>query len=565
MDFKNKKLIVLLFISIFILSSNFVIQAQVDGQVISGIVLEGNENIAEQEIFPLIKTVVGEPLDEEKLKADLQKIYESGYFQDVSISFESYQGGLKAIFELVEYPIVKDIIIEGNQTYPDEKFLSILNIEEGKVLNHSKLVEGRKTIDRLYQDDGYILAGFKDINISDEGILKLKFNEGYINDIIIKGNEKTKDFVILRELEFAEGDILNLEKMQKSFQKLVNLNLFQDFNPQLERVASEENTANVVLELTEAKTGNLGAGVTYSSKDGWLGFVNVQEKNFLGNGQTIGFDWKFGGVSNYSLNFYEPWLLGTETSFGINLYDRSSDGTDSDDGDYQEHRRGGSISLGHNLIEEWNGKIRYKIEDSTRNLVDDNDADNPNIKDTKDASIRSMTLQVNRNTSNHPFNPTKGAIDTFSVEYAGQALGGSHNFTKYNADLRRYYPGFKSGHAWGLRLNAGIADGNVPELEKYRLGGSESLRGYDNGTFSGEDMLLLKMEYRFPIADNFTGVIFTDTGNAWDKSDKIALDDLHFSYGAGLRMNTPIGQIRLDYGFNDQGEGQPHFGIGQAF
>lgn len=565
MGFKKKKLIVFLFISLFILSLNPEIHAQVDGQVISGIALEGNDNIADEEILSLIETEVGSFLDEEILKADLQRIYELGYFQDVSISFESYQGGLKAIFELIEYPLVKEVIIEGNKSYSDEKLLSILDIEEGKVLNQSKLVKGRKEIDKLYQDNGYILAGFKDINISDEGILKLEFNEGYINDIIIKGNEKTKDFVILRELEFAEGDILNKKEMQKSFQKLVNLNLFKDFNPQLERVQDEENAANIVIEVTEAKTGNLGAGVTYSSKDGWLGFVNVQEKNFMGNGQTIGFDWKFGGVTNYSLNFYEPWLFGTETSFGINLYDKNSDGTDSEDGDYQEHRRGGSISLGHTLINEWNGKIRYRIEDSTRKLVDDKDAENPNIIDTQNASIRSLTLQVNRNTSNHPFNPTSGAIDTFSVEYAGQVLGGDHNFTKYNADIRRYYPGFKSGHAWGVRLNAGTTEGNLPPLEEFRLGGSESLRGYDNGTFSGADMLLMKLEYRFPIADNFTGVLFTDAGNAWDASDKIALDDLHYSYGAGLRMNTPIGQIRLDYGFNDQGDGQPHFGIGQSF
>ncbi len=561
MGFKKKKLIVFLFISLFILSLNFEIQAQVDGQIISGIVLEGNENVAEQEIFSQIETEVGSFLDEEILKADLQRIYELGYFQDVSISFKSYQGGLKAIFELIEYPLIKEIIITGNHSYSDEKFLSLLNIEKGKVLNHTKLVSGRKNIDRLYQDNGYILAGFKDIDISDEGILELEYNEGYINEIIIKGNEKTKDFVILRELEFAEGDILNINKLQKSFQKLVRLNLFQDFNPQLERVASEENTANIVLELTEAKTGNLGGGVTYSSRDGWLGFVNVSERNLMGNGQTLEFDWKFGGVTNYSINFYEPWLLGTETSFGIGLYDTSSDGKELINDvyeEYNEHRRGGSISFGHKLIEDWNGKVRFRLEDSAIDWAND-------AKPTEEASVRSLTLQVNRDTTNHPFNPTNGAADIFSIEYAGQALGGDHNFTKYNLDLRRFYPGFRQEHAWGVRLKAGTAQGDLPTLEEYRIGGSETLRGYDKGTFSGRDMLLLNLEYRFPIVENFTGVIFTDAGDTWDDNEKIDLGDLNYSYGAGVRMNTPIGQIRLDYGFNDQGEGQPHFSIGHAF
>ena len=566
MKIRIKSIFMLVFITIFMLSLSLEIDAaQGEAQIITGIALEGNNNISDQEILPLIETEVGNPLDEEKLKSDMQKIYELGYFQDVTISFKSYQGGLKAIFEFIEYPVINKIVIEGNESYPDEELLPLLDIEVAKVLNHNRLVEGRKKIEKLYQDNGYILAGFKDINVSDDGTLELQINEGYINDIIIKGNEKTKDFVILRELEFSKGDVLNTRQMQKSFQKLVNLNLFKDFNPQLERAEGTENGANIILEVAEAKTGNLGTGVSWSTKDGWLGFINIQERNLLGKGQTLGFDWKFGGVTNYSLSFYEPWLMGTETSFGISLYDKKSDGEDSEDGEYEEHRRGGSISLGHKLVEDWNGKVRFKIEDSTIDWIEDDKDGNEVVTSTEEASVRSLTLQVNRNTTNHPFNPTNGAVDTFSIEYAGQMLGGDHNFTKYNADFRRFYPGFKNQHAWGLRLNAGTAQGNVPELEKYRLGGSETLRGYDNGTFAGEDMLLMKLEYRFPIVENFTGVLFTDAGNTWDQDDKIDLENLHYSYGAGLRMNTPIGQIRLDYGFNEDGKGQPHFSIGQSF
>ncbi|MCG8515437.1 MAG: BamA/TamA family outer membrane protein, partial [Halanaerobiales bacterium] len=102
-------------------------------------------------------------------------------------------------------------------------------------------------------------------------------------------------------------------------------------------------------------------------------------------------------------------------------------------------------------------------------------------------------------------------------------------------------------------------------LEKYRLGGSETLRGYDYGSFSGNNLLLLKVEYRFPIVDNFTGVVFADGGNTWDELAEIELGELHYSLGLGIRMNTPIGMIRLDYGFNEDGGGQPHFSIGQSF
>lgn len=537
---------------IFMLISASVLAAE-GFQIITALELEGNQRVSSEDILAVIETEIGSPLDEEILKADLQRIYDLGYFQDVSVSFEVYLGGLKAIFEVVEYPVIKDIIIEGVQSYSEEEILSLLGIEKGELLNHNKILEGRREIERVYQEAGYILAMFTDLNLSEDGILKIKINEGYINDIIIKGNEKTKDFVILRELEFAPGDVLNMNVLQNSFQNLVKLNLFSEFNPQLERVSIWDNTANVIIEVVEAKTGLLGAGVTYSTKDGWLGFVDIQERNLLGNGQTLGFQWQFGGITNYSLNFYEPWLLGTRTSFGIGIYDRTLKGINVD----KVHRRGGNILLGHNLINEWDGMIKYSVENYKEYDADGSVPDYESV-------LRSITLQVDRDTTNHPFNPTGGAIDIFSIEYAGDFLGGTENFVKYNLDMRRFYPGFKDNHAWGVRLKAGVGEGNL-EKRQYHLGGSESLRGYKSMEFSGDSLLLMNLEYRLPIADNFTAVVFADAGNVWEKGESISLGDLKYSIGAGLRMNTPIGQLRLDYGFNEDGKGQPHFSIGHTF
>ncbi len=563
-----KRIFVLNLLLILTILISGIVQAEGNEQVISALAFEGNEQITDQQIFSVIKTRSGDILDEEKLKADLKLIYDMGYFQDVSVSFQVENAGLKAVFQLIEYPIIEDVIIVGNGVYDSSIILDKIGIEKGTILNHNKLVEGRKTVEAFYQDNGYILAKFADINISEEGILTLTISEGRLNEVIINGNEKTKDYVILRELNVKKGQVFNVNELQKSFQKIMRLNYFEEFNPKLERVPDQENSVNLVMEVNEAKTGNLGAGVTWSSKDGWLGFFNIKERNLFGNGQTLGFSWEFGGVTNYSLSFYEPWLFGDPTSFGINLYDKRSKGSDSVKGEYGEHRRGGSISLGHKLTEEWQGMIRFKVENSAIDWVEESytkDGIEHFLPDKEEAVVRSLTLQTSRDTTNHPFNPTGGVIDTISVEYAGQILGGDANFTKYNLDLRRFYPGFKSEHAWGLRLKAGAAEGVLPELEKYRIGGSETLRGYETGTFSGRDILLLNVEYRFPIADNFVGVVFADGGNAWDTHEEVNLSELHYSLGAGLRMNTPIGQIRLDYGFNEEGKGQPHFSLGHAF
>ncbi|HHU92066.1 MAG TPA: BamA/TamA family outer membrane protein [Halanaerobiaceae bacterium] len=544
-------------VSLFlILLINSVVLANEGFHIITALELEGNQRVSTEEILTLLETEIGKPLDEEVIKADLQRIYDLGYFQDASVSFEVYLGGLKAIFELVEYPVIKDILIEGVESFSEEEILSLLGVQKGEVLNHNTLLQGRREIEQAYQEAGYILAMLTDLHISDDGILTVRFNEGYINDIILKGNEKTKDFVILRQLEFKPGDVLNMNVLQNSFQNLVRLNLFAEFNPQLERVSILENTANIIIEVAEAKTGLLSVGVTYSTKDGWLGYIDIQERNLLGNGQTLGFQWQFGGVTNYSINFYEPWLLGTRTSFGIGLYDRTSTGK-LEDREYSLNRRGGNLLLGHNLINEWDGQITFKAEDTEREWLAD--------KEIEKKALRSLTFQVDRDTTNHPFNPTGGAIDIFSIEYAGNFLGGTENFVKYNMDMRRFYPGFKSNHAWALRLKAGKGEGELPQLEKYTLGGSQSLRGYEYGAFYGDSLLLLNLEYRLPIADNFTAVVFADAGNVWEKEESIDLGDLRYSIGAGLRMNTPIGQLRLDYGFNEDGGGQPHFSIGHTF
>lgn len=538
-------------------------------QFITAVAFEGNKRVSDEEIRSLISTEAGELLDEEKLKNDMQKLYDTGYFQDVKISFEVYNAGLKAIFELSEYPIVKDIIIKGNESYSDQELMKELKLVKGEILNHNAILESRKAIERLYQEAGYVLAVFKDIDIDDNGVVTFEINEGYLNELIIEGNEKTKDFVIRREFDIKKGDVINVKELQEYFRQLIRLNYFEDINPKLERVDFEKNTANVILEVTEGRTGRFNFGVSYSTAEGegWGGFITVQERNLFGNGQTLGFDWEFGGTTNYEINFYEPWVFGTPTSFGIGLYDKSYSSEDSVKGDYDVDKSGGSISLGHPLSEEWNGRIKFKVEKSNLDWEDRiYTEDGKTYENTdEDTDLRSITLQTSRDTTNHPFNPTSGGIDVLSLEYAGRFLGGDADFVKYRTDFRRFYNGFKGNQAWALRLETGFSDGDLPELEKYRLGGSETIRGYDKGSFTGDDMLLMNLEYRIPITENFTGVLFVDGGNTWDSYRDIQFDDLHYSTGLGIRMDTFLGQIRLDYGFNEDGEGQPHFSIGNTF
>lgn len=566
----------LVFLTLLLVFSGVTAAQNIPIDEVTKITVEGNEYVSDFEILNSVATEVGDQTDQESLREDMQSVFELGYFSDVNIVFENYQGGLNVIFEVVENPVLKEIEITGNEAiYSRNKILEILDLNLDTVLNVKKMNQNLKKLQEKMQDDGYILARFKDVNVSDEGLLKVDISPGYLNSVEISGNTKTDADVILREMPITAGEVVNIKKIQKGFQNLSRLGYFVNLNPTLERVDAEQNTANLVINLEEGKTGNLKFGGGYSSSDGWIGFVDVSEKNLLGNGQNIGVKWQFGDTTTYSLNFYEPYLWDSDFSFGFSIYDRETDRTTSEDLDYTKKSRGGSISLGHPLPNDWRTSLRYRIEDTEEVWAETNTNYNDVIEGNtfSDNELRSMTLSFNRDTSNNRFHPTSGSINNFSIEHAGDFFGGNMDFTKFNWDTRKYFPGFKN-HAWALRMKIGLSeprtDSGGLENEEYDLGGSDSLRGYERSDFDFENrynnnLLLFNIEYRIPFNDSFTGVLFTDAGNVWEERSSIALDDLNYGYGLGMRMNTPVGQLRLDYGWDEDSDGQLHFSIGNTF
>lgn len=548
---------------------------------VTKITVEGNDYVSDFEILNAVKTEVGDQTNQNELRSDLQNVFSLGYFSDINIAFENYEGGLNVIFEVVENPVLKGIEISGNQPiYERDKIIEILDLNLDTVLNVKKMNKNLKKMQEKMQDDGYILARYKDVNVSDEGILKIEISPGYLYSVGVSGNTKTDSKVVLREMPIEAGEVININKIQKGFQNLSRLGYFKNINPELERVDGEGNKAKLNIGVEEGKTGNLQFGGGYSSNDGWIGFVDVSEKNLFGNGQNIGLKWQFGDTTTYSLNFYEPYLWDSLYSFGFSVYDRETVRTTSTDSsgdlDYLKKSKGGSVSLGHPLPNDWRTSLRYRLEDKEE--IWDESSDDGKYKEGElitgsDKDLQSLTLSFSRDTSNNRFHPTSGSINNLSIEEAGGFLGGDMEFTKYNLDSRRYYHGFKD-HAWALRMKLGLSDPRNQSgglgSEEYDLGGSDSLRGYEQSDFDSNEhdnnnLLLFNVEYRVPFNDSFTGVIFTDAGNVWEDKDKIKLDDLKLGYGLGMRMNTPVGQLRLDYGWDEDSEGMLHFSIGNTF
>jgi len=556
---KRRYLIIMLTVFLFVCLITVPLSAQSQDQVIKAIEIKGNDNLMSNEIISVIETEVGDRFNSDQVRDDMQTIYDLGYFQDITVNFQNFEGGLKVIFNVVENPIIEGINIEGIEVYDRAQVIEWLGVKSGSLLNVKKLNEGLENVTKKYQDDGYVVVNFADVNISDKGILNIVLEVGHINDIKVEGNEKTKDYVILREVDIKKGQIVNINDIRAASRKIFNLDYFTDINPELQRVSEDNNDVNIVIKLQEKKTGNFNFGGGYSSREGWFGFVKVNESNLGGNGQTLSFNYQFGKNSYYNLSFSEPYLMNFNTSFAINLYNRNEEGEDFDTNQkYKTDTTGGTVSIGHDLFFDWHGTAQYKLENISTNYLDEEIADTTN-------ELRSVTLKIAKNTTNYLVNPTKGKNDSFSIEHAGYFLGGDDYFTKYNFEFRRYYPGFKGDQSWALRLKGGTSTGELPPYEKYKLGGADTLRGYELNSFSGDKTLLTQVEYRIPFLDNLTGVIFVDGGQTWDKAEEVKLEDLQYGKGLGVRLNTPIGQIRLDYGWDDQEQGMTHFSLGNTF
>lgn len=541
--------------------------------------ISGNRLIDKATIDSVIKSKVGETLTEENVRQDMQSIYELGSFTDITVNFQSVPEGTKVTYTVIENPILKDVVVKGNTKLDDKTILDMITSPRGEILNTRRLSQETKAIEDKYHADGYIFAKVSDIDMADDGTLTLTFNEGILEGYAVKGNEKTKEKVILREMRQKTGEPFNAKLARRSMQRISNLGFFEDVNMKI-NPGKEPNGVVLEIDVVEQRTGSFTVGAGYSSEDGLIGLLGVRDTNFRGTGDSVGVQWEFGGddgdYDSYLFSYRHPWLDEKETALSLRIYDRTFEYDDYDrDGNflatYDKKYKGYEIGFSRPVTEYSTNSIllkdrtdEYKSYDSGINyLAKPGEANyDPRYKDyIKDnfGKTRSVTLAHITDTRDNIYSPTEGNRAAITAEYAG--LGGDFDYQKYTLEDSHF---FKVGHAQviALRGMVGIADGTMPESALYDLGGQDSLRGYRDDQFEGKKAVLGTVEYRFPLANKVQGALFSDFGDAWDGG----YDDMeiHTSVGVGLLMNTPLGPIRLDYGHGENG-GRTHFSFGGTF
>ena len=271
-------------------------------KTLTKISIEGNEGVPAEDILKVTYSKPGLPLTEEDISRDMQAIYGMGWFYDIRPSFQLVPEGVQVTYHVLENPKFDHLEVTGNTKVSTEKIRQIVNLPKGKIVNIRDSNKKLGFVEEQYKRDGYILARITDVRFLPDGILAITINEGIVEDFKVKGNVKTKDKVILREIRLKKGEPFNSTLARRSLNRIQNLGFFEDVNMKL-NPGRQPNAVEMEIDVVEMNTGTFGIGAGYSDADGFVGMVSVGDKNFRGTGDSILLRWEFGGEDNKTMRF----------------------------------------------------------------------------------------------------------------------------------------------------------------------------------------------------------------------------------------------------------------------
>lgn len=565
------------------------------GKTISGISISGVSEAQAVQLMPILTEKVGDVVAVDNILKDVQNLGNTGYFSEVNPIFTTVPEGVKLDFAVVVNPVVHGVTFEGNTVYTSEVLTNYMALPQDQVLNSVYVGQKIQGINAAYARDGYMLAHVDGVAVDDNGVLHIRVVEGVVEDIIPAGNKKTRDKVITREFVQKKGKPFNKFLVRRSVERVYNLGFFDDVNVRM--LPGNENPNNVIIEVDvlEHKTGTITLGAGYSKSDGLVGIIEFGEENFRGTGDKFKVHWEIGGkdnYKNYQVSYLKPWIDSKGTSLGFTYFNREDEYTDynengSEVAEYNKKSRGFNISFGRQTgeytrdyltLESRKDEYKWDDDDSSgyrydRNAGAGNRWDNgsynfadDNYVENNFGRINSATWQKVYDSRDNIYEPTRGRRISYTAQWAGHGLGGDFDFYKFTAETRMYKK-IGAKNVLAFRARAGFIQGDAPYSQLFTLGGADTLRGYEDDQFRGKKMYNATLEFRFPLVKKVTGVLFGDIGDAWDAPNVTWYDSkksFNYGFGAGVRITTPIGPVKLDYGLGKD-ENKFHFSFGTQF
>lgn len=574
--------------------------------VITDIEIMGNTHVTTKEIKDMIPIQTGGYFSRNRVIEGHKNLIESGYFRDVIPDVVKTGKGVKVIYSVLENPIINGINIIGNTVYTTDELMQVIQTEPGKIFNINTIRGDRDRIIQKYQDGGYVLAEVTDIGLNGNLELEIYLSEGVVRNIEFKKMVtkqkgarrkatddvlKTKDYVIAREVEFKENEIFNSKAYDETVQNLMRLGHFKNVKYEVRDIPGDPDGKNIVLLLDEERTAILQGAISYGSEIGLLGTISIKDTNWKGKGQELGFTFEKSDedYTSFSINFYDPWIKDTDRiSWGWSIYKNSYE--DDDSAIFNEiDTIGAKFNVGKGITKNirlsLGTKLEYVEEGSDHSKFTAANGkyywDSAKTNEAKGLDdkyyIWSLFPSITYDTRNHFWNPTAGEYARLQLE-GGYASGYEGDmFGNITLELRKYHAGFFKKNTFAYRVVGGIMTDSTKEGQRFWVGGGSTLRGYDGGFYKGTKKLVGTIENRTQLNDILGFVVFFDAGRAWDyrgrdlsyqHNDSFA-NDIAMAAGVGLRINTPIGPLRFDFGWpirNDDTSGMEfYFNMGQSF
>lgn len=568
------------------------------GEIVLSVEVTGNEQVKEEQILQAITNIrLGEALDRQAVAKDQQAIMNLGYFALVEPYAEEFLGGLKIVFRVVENPVIKEFKIEGLTRISPEELLPFFTQKPGDVFNYMTMMHDLVAAQQYFNEErGLLIPPFSGdaaaiselMQIDEDGVVRLRLAEARLGRIRYQGLEKTKEFVVAREMTLKEGEILDLNVLREDIQQLARLQLFEDISPRLQPTA-DPGVMDLIMEFKEGDNRNLVLGITYTPVDNTLlGQLGVTDPNLMGLGQRLSFNMEINpdNIFNFNFEFREPWLDAGHTSLGLKLYSNhtldlssedlsggvlagSMENTNKYTYQYNEKRTGLDLTIGRPLTrslrldtsfqmervtidpKKWVAAAENKYKDGT-----DQTADYPAqlsaLKEEYWDNSLGLGLTHNRLLYTGVYT-TGGYSGYLGLNLHGGIFGGKYNYQQLYGEFKQFYSPLDYT-TLGYRVKAGKLLGDIPDASKLYLGGELSLRGYDVRHVSGEEQALANVELRqrIPNVENLELVLFYDAGT-------VDFEKYYQSYGVGFRYNIPVlGQLRFDFAWTPEG-GSPKF------
>jgi len=544
-----------------------------ESNVVTGVKVEGNRLIEEKIILLNLAIKAGDKLESDKIQEDIARIGEMGYFSYVGAEVRQGAAGREVVFKVEENAIIGEIEIKGVTRVSQSVLTSAMESKVGSVFNSKLLTQDIQHVNEALGREGFLFSKVSDAYVQDQGRkINIEIIEGVLADIKIEGLKKTKEKVVRRELTVKPGEIYDNKKIVRDLQRLYNLGFFEEVRRDHLPGKTPEEVV-LVIHVVEQKTGRAGVGAGYSSLNGLVGFVNLSQNNFQGEGKRVYLKTEFGGIETYELGYFDPWLNNKPQSFGIDLYNteytRNLYAGGNELTEYDEKRTGGAITLGRRLNSDLDLSFRFRDEDIKLTPKDPSVAPAAGLLNGR---IQTLAAILAKDTRDNRFRPTTGVHDTFWAETTGGFLKGDNQYTKYMLALRRYLAISKNRKTvFAVQSVAGqttIGEGFVPVYDMFSVGGSSTIRGYEEREFLGTKVFYTNFELRQNFAKNFDLVAFYDIGSAWgtDYNRQKLNYDLKGGYGLGIRLQTPLGPVALDYGkADDRDSGNTYINFGSSF